>query len=64
MGRPRIDTARTSMLEQRECFVKAIDEALENFFTDCATARWDFIRDTVYKAAIDTFGKRAKNNED
>ena len=48
---------------QRKCFVKAIDEALENLSTDCATARWDFIRDAVYKAAIGTFGKRAKNNE-
>jgi hypothetical protein len=32
--------------------------------TDSVQTHWYFIRDAKYKAAIDTFGKRAKKNED
>ena len=63
-GRPRIDTARTSKPELRECFAEAIDKALKDCPTDCATARWDFIRDAIHQAASDTFGRRARKNED
>ena len=63
-GRPRVDTSGVLMQEPRERFSKAIDKALDDCPKDCAQARWDFIRDAVYKAAIDTFGKRAKKNED
>ena len=63
-GRTRIDTTRTSKPELRERFTEAIDKILENCPTDSATARWDFIRDAIHQAASDTFGKRARKNED
>ena len=59
-----IDTTRTSKPELRERFTEAIDKILENCPTDSATARWDFIRDAIHQAASDTFGKRARKNED
>ncbi|RDD64003.1 hypothetical protein DU478_22495, partial [Thalassococcus profundi] len=63
-GRPRIDTARTSKPELRECFAEVINKTLEDCPTDSTTARWDFIRGAIYQSASDTFGKRARKNED
>lgn len=63
-GRPRIDTAKTGKPELRERFAEVIDKALEDCPTDNATTRWDFIRDAIYQAASDTFGKRTRKNED
>ena len=50
--------------ELREQFSKVTDEAFENCPTDTAQAVWEFIRNAKYKAAIDTFWKRAKKSED
>ncbi len=55
---------RVSIPELRESFAKALDVALDDCPISCAQAQWDHIRDIVYKVAIDTFGKRAKKNED
>ena len=63
-GNPRINSARTTKPKLREHFSMTIDKALENCPTDSATARWDFIRDTVHKAAKDTFGTGGKKSED
>ncbi|KAL0195112.1 hypothetical protein M9458_008684, partial [Cirrhinus mrigala] len=63
-GRPRINTARTSVPELRERFARAIDEALEDCPVDSVKMRWEYIRDTVYKVASDTFGKKVKKSED
>lgn len=63
-GRPHIDTARASKPELRKCFAEAINKTLEDSPTDSTTARWDFIRDAIYQTASDTFGKRARKNED
>jgi hypothetical protein len=48
----------------RERFADVIDRTLEDSSTDSATARWDFIRDAIYQVASDTFGKKARKNED
>ena len=63
-SRPRIDTSGVLLQESRERFSVAIDKALDDCPTDCAQVRWDFIRDATYKAAFDSFGKKAKKNED
>ncbi|KAK3786901.1 hypothetical protein RRG08_017498 [Elysia crispata] len=58
------DTSRVKNQELREQFSKVIDKVLEKCPTDSAQTRWDFIHGAKYKAAIDTFGKRANKNED
>ncbi|RXN35706.1 RNA-directed DNA polymerase from mobile element jockey-like protein [Labeo rohita] len=63
-GHPRINTARTSVPELRKRFARAIDEALEDCPVDSVKTRWEYIRDTVYKVASDTFGKKVKKSED
>jgi hypothetical protein len=50
--------------ELREHFSKVIEEAFENCPTDSAQAIVDFICVAKYKAAIYTFWKRTKTNED
>lgn len=62
--RPRINTVGTAIPELRERFARAIDEALEGCPTDSATSKWNYIRDSVFKTAIDTFGKKERRNED
>ena len=63
-GRPRINTAVTSVPELRERFADAIQEALSDCPTSCAEDRWNHIRDATYKSAVDTFGKRERKNPD
>lgn len=52
------------MQEPRQCSSKAIDKALDDRHTDFTQARWDFICNAVYKAAIETFGEREKKTDD
>jgi hypothetical protein len=61
---PSRRAVRVSKQELREQFSKVIEEAFENCPTDSAQAIVDFIRDAKYKAAIYTFWKRKKKNED
>ena len=63
-GRPRINTAKTSVSELHERFADAIQEALSDCPTGCAVERWNYIRDATYKSAADTFGKRECKNPD
>ena len=63
-ARPRINAARTSNPDLCECFVNTIEDALKDCPTNSAEERWNFTRDTIYKCAMDTFGKKEKNNPD
>ena len=63
-GCPRIGTARVSLPGPRECFAETMENALEDCHTDSATARWNYIRDTMYEAAPDAFGMRERKSED
>ena len=63
-GRPRINTAHTSLSLLQERFAEAIDQALLAYPSNNAEERWSFLRDTIYNTAIDTFGKRARKNPD
>ncbi|XP_062614292.1 uncharacterized protein LOC134276017 [Saccostrea cucullata] len=63
-GRPRINTARTAMPDVCARFVDSIEEALRNCPTSSADERWNYIRDAIYTSAMDTFGKRVRQNPD
>ena len=63
-GRPRINTAMTSVPELRERFADAIQEALSDCPTSCAEIIWNHIRDATYNSAVDSFGKRERKNPD
>jgi len=63
-GRPRINTARTSMPDLCERFADSIKEALRDCPTNSAEERWNHIRDAIYNSAMDTFGKRERQNPD
>ena len=62
--RPRINAARTSILDLYERFVNTIEDALKDCPTNSAEERWTFTCDTIYKCTMDTFGKKEKKNLD
>ena len=62
-GRPKINTAKTSVPELKERFADTIQEALSNCPTSSAEARWNHIRDATFKTAVDTFGKRERKTQ-
>ncbi len=63
-GRPRINTALTSVPEVCTRFASAIEEALKDCLVNSAEERWNHIRDAIYNSAMTTFGKRVKKNPD
>ena len=63
-GRPRINTAKTAPPDMCEKFADSIEEALRDCPTTCTEERWSHIRDVIYNSAMDTFGKREKQNPD
>ncbi|KAL8621706.1 hypothetical protein ACOMHN_061841 [Nucella lapillus] len=63
-GRPRINTAMTSVPELRERFADTIQEALSNCPTSSVEERWNHIRGATYESAVGTFGKRDRENTD
>ncbi|KAK3889814.1 hypothetical protein Pcinc_006210 [Petrolisthes cinctipes] len=63
-GRPRINTARTVMPDLCERFACSIEEALMDCPTSSAEERWHYIRDAKHTSAMDTFGKRERQNPD
>ncbi|KAL8599290.1 hypothetical protein ACOMHN_008005 [Nucella lapillus] len=54
-GRPRINTAMTSVPELRERFADTIQEALSKCPTSSVEERWNHIRDATYESAVGTF---------
>lgn len=64
IGRPRINTARTSIPDVCERFASTIDVALKDCPTGSVEERWRYIRDHTYKSAMDTFGKKERKNPD
>ncbi|KAK4314193.1 hypothetical protein Pmani_014526 [Petrolisthes manimaculis] len=63
-GRPCINTARIAMSDLCERFACSIEEALTDFPTSGAEERWHYIRDVIHTSAMDTFGKRERQNPD
>ncbi len=63
-GRPRINTALTSVPEVCTRFASAIEEALKDCPVNSAEERWSHIRDAIYNSAMTTFGKGVKKNPD
>ncbi len=63
-GRPRINTALTSVPEVCTRFARAIEDALKDCPVNSAEERWSHIRDAIYNSAMTTFGKRVKKNPD
>ena len=61
---PRINTAGIATPELRVKFAKAIDEVLEDCLTDSATSMWNHIRESVFKTALNNFGKQRRRSED
>ena len=63
-GRLRINTARTALPDLCEKLADSIEELLRDCPTTCTEERWSHIRDAFYSSAMDTFGKREKQNPD
>ena len=63
-GRPRITTARTAIRDLCEGSADFTEEALGDCHTTSAEERWNHIRVTTYKSAMDTFGNRERQNAD
>ncbi|XP_037794156.1 uncharacterized protein LOC119589633 [Penaeus monodon] len=63
-GRPRINTSKTAIPDLCERFANSIEDALKNCPNGNAEERWSSIRDVIYNSAMDTFGKRERQNPD
>ncbi|XP_076035995.1 uncharacterized protein LOC143021958 [Oratosquilla oratoria] len=63
-GYPRINTARTKMPDLCKRFADSTEEALRDCPTNSAEERWNHIRGAIYNSAMDTFGKRERQNPD
>jgi len=63
-GRPRINTSKTEIPDLCERFANSIEDALKNCPGGNTEERWSHIRDFIYNSAMDTFGKRERQNPD
>ena len=65
VGRPCINTAKTADPPQKEKFLAALEQALQDPQGQDATSRWNFIRrEAVYKASMLGFGKKERPSQD
>ncbi|XP_037789963.1 uncharacterized protein LOC119585364 [Penaeus monodon] len=63
-GRPRINTSKTAIPDLCERFTNSIEDALKNCPGGNTEERWSHIHDFIYNSAMDTFGKRERQNPD
>ena len=63
-GRSRINTSNTRDKEKVEEFVRVLDESLPGSPGASARERWEYFRDSVYNAAVTTFGKKTSKSAD
>ena len=47
-----------------ERFAESIEQALQDCPSTTAEERWNYIRDAIHTSAMDTYGKREKQNPD
>ncbi|XP_014787911.1 uncharacterized protein LOC106881903 [Octopus bimaculoides] len=64
MGRPHINTARTSDPTLQKCFAVSIKVALSSCPSSSAESRWNYIREALYTTSIDTFSMSERQNPD
>ena len=64
IGRSTINTARKAIPDLCERFAVSIEEAIRDCPTTSIEERWNHIRDAIYNSAMDTFGKRERQNPD
>lgn len=63
-GRLRINTARTAIPDLCDRFTNSVEDALKGCPAGNAEERWNHIRDAIYNSAMNTFGKRERQNPD
>ncbi|XP_076036403.1 uncharacterized protein LOC143022188 [Oratosquilla oratoria] len=63
-GHPRINIARTKMPDLCKRFADSTEEALRDCPTNSAEERWNHIHGAIYNSAMDTLGRRERQNPD
>ena len=63
-GQPRINTCKTACPNRNKEFVERLEETLTNEEEQNAEDRWNFLRSTIYRAAILTYGQNEHKNKD
>ena len=64
-GIPRIDVRKMSQPDLTEQFAQAFENELGSLQPgDSATEKWEALRDTMYRTALATFGKRSSESHD
>ena len=64
-GIPRIDVSKMSQPDLVEQFAQAFEKELGFLQSgDSATEEWEALRDTMYRNALATFGKRSSKSHD
>ena len=63
-GKPRIDTTKTRDPDKVKEFIQSLERDLPGPPSATASDRWAHVRDTIYNAAMSTFGKRQAKSAD
>jgi hypothetical protein len=65
-GKAKLDIAGTSNQVKVDCFTKKLDTNMNKNRQkpQSATERWENYRDSIYEAAISTFGKKTSKSND
>ena len=64
-GIPRIDVSEMSQPDLTEQFTQPFEKEFGSLqLGDYATEKWEVLRDTTYRTALATFGKRSSKSHD
>ena len=63
-GQPRINISKTAYSQKNDEFIVRLEETLTDRQEENAEDRWNSIRNTIYSAAVQTYGKKERKNAD
>ena len=63
-GLPKIDTSHTNNTERIKHFTSSFESNVHNNLSTYATTKWNNLRNATYKAAVEAYGRRIRNNAD
>ena len=63
-GLPKINTGHTNDAERIKHFTSSFESNFHNNLSTDATTKWNNLRNATYKAAVEAYGRRIRNNAD
>ena len=63
-GLPKSNTAHTNDAEMIKHFTSFFESIFHNNMSTDATTKWNNLRNATYKAAMEAYGRKVRNNAD